>query len=148
MAQVQTTGVDLSKKNWVGKPKILGAQKVVKSNKYMDVSQLLEGHVPGLHPQSLRLWCKLFTMAFRQVQKLVWLKWLKLLGLFLLLAEAVLNRALFKICAASAAEYFPLKRRFNRSVNERCFARNCHEISISIVYCCNISNIIQIIQIT
>ena len=45
-----TTGVDLSK--ILGRQtKILGGQKVVKSDKCMDVSQLL-GHVPGLPPKS------------------------------------------------------------------------------------------------
>ena len=44
------TGVDLSKIFGV-QTKILGrGQKVVKSDKYMGVSQLLEGHVPGLPP--------------------------------------------------------------------------------------------------
>ena len=50
MNQGQVTGVDLSK-ILGGQTKILGGQKVVKSDKCMGVSQLLGGMCPGCPPK-------------------------------------------------------------------------------------------------
>jgi len=60
------TGVDFAK--------ILGGQKVVKSDKCMGDSQLL-GHVPGLPPKSTPMWKAVFAvMNYEEIKvRQIWL---------------------------------------------------------------------------